>query len=269
MGLAIGMPKSLTAVSHFPSDSKKLRSVTEPTPAKSFSINRKMSFKGIRNAIAGTKAGSSDSLTGKRSADAPPVPPLRLDKASRVLGLNVHADWRNGDLLQPPASAPGLEFSNSYRDQTFKQVRPDVVGRKTTSTPIPVKESKPVSPLKSKGPSGQQSQGEMKPDGIVLGHGNLSPTKNGSYGTVGRLEVVGNSFARVASQQGIIESMNDEADDKTHMKWSPTGHPSSEVSSPSIYERVWENNPHVVRMVRFFDRAIADELLVGPFTAAV
>ncbi|MCJ1390116.1 hypothetical protein MMC18_002974 [Xylographa bjoerkii] len=249
MGFAIMMPKIRRAAGTlFPINKEsKNRSVTEPTSSKPFSITRKMSFKGIRNVLTGSKAGSDDSLAGNAPENAPPVPSLKIDKASRVLGLQVHHDWQGGDFLQPPTSAPGLGFSNSHRDPTFDQGFANAFGRKANSTPALTKNTKPSSPTKCKSSSRRPSKGEVESEGIVLGHGNLSPTKSGSYGTVGRLEVVGNSFARIASQQGIIETMGDEAGDKNQGTQSPTGHSSAAVYSPSMYEGVWEHNPNVGR----------------------
>jgi len=246
MGLAIVMPKIRRAAGTFFPNSKesKKRAVTEPTLSNPFSMTRKMSLKGLRNVLTGAKACPEDRSAGKMPENAPPVPPVKIDKASRLLGLDIRPDWQRRDLLNAPASAPALVFPNSYRDQIFNQEVPIASEREVNSTPILNETAKTLSPTKSKGSSRRPAKDEVESEGIVLGHGNLSPTKSGSYGTMGRLEVVDNNFARVASQQGIIETMDDEVQ-------SPAGHPSFELYSPSVYAGVWENNPNVVTMVLF------------------
>ncbi|MCJ1399107.1 hypothetical protein MMC11_002309 [Xylographa trunciseda] len=247
MGLAIVMPTiRRAAVTLFPSNKKnKTRSVGEPTSSNPFSMTRKMSLKGLRNVLTGTKALLDDSSAGKVPENAPPVPYLRSDKASRVLGLNVLPGWQSEDFVQPPESAPLLQVSNSYQDHTFEPEDPVAFGRKAMSTSILTEDIMPVSPMKAKNPSRLPAKGEVESEGIVLGHGNLSPTKSGSYGTMGRLEVVGNNFARVTSQQGIIETMDDGTEGTAHEIQSPAGQPSATLYSPSMYEGVWENHPNV------------------------
>ncbi|MCJ1383036.1 hypothetical protein MMC17_006149 [Xylographa soralifera] len=244
-GLAI--PKIKRAVVTFLSSNKETKncSITEPTLSKPFSITRKMSLKGLRSVLTGTKVVLDDSMVAKVAADSPSVPSLRLDKASRVLGLNIQPEWQSGDFLKPPASAQDLEFSSSYRGQTFNQEVPNAFGLNANDAPTLIQNTKLQLLKKSCSSSRRPSKGEVELDSILLSHGHLSPTKSGSYGTVGRLEVVGTNFARIASQQGIIETMDNEGEDKAHRNQSPAGHPSSAVYSPSMYEGAWENHPNV------------------------
>ncbi|MCJ1434942.1 hypothetical protein MMC27_004312 [Xylographa pallens] len=224
----------------------KNRLITQPTLSKPFSMSRKMSLKGLRNVLTATKAVLDDSNVRKVPADAPYVPSFKLDKASRVLGLNVHPNWQSGDFLQPTASARSLEFSSSYHDQTFDVEVPNAFGLQANDTPTLTKTAKPQVPTKSSSSSRRPSKDEVDSVGILLGHGHLTPTKSGSYGTTGRLEVVGANFARISSQQGIIETVDNEGEENAHGNQSD-GHPSSAVYSPSMYEAIWENHPNVGR----------------------
>ena len=85
----------------------------------------------------------------------------------------------------------------------------------------------------------------QKPDGIIFS-GSLSPTKSGTYGTVGRAQLeVPNSFARVKSHRGLVADIeDDEGAQNTHAPHEEVR--SSVVYSPSVYGGVWECHPSVV-----------------------
>ena len=254
------VPKLKRVVGTFLPSNKEDRSVTQPTLSKPFSMTRKMSLKGIRNVLTATKAALDDSIIRIIPTDAPYVPSIKLDKASRVLGLNVvHPNWQSGDFTQPSASAQSLEFSSSYQDQTFETETPNAFGLQGNDTSTLIKITKPQIPTKFSSSSRRPSKNEVESVGILLGHGHLTPTKTGSYGTTGKLEVVGASFTRILSQQGIIETVDDEGEDKAHGNQSDR-FPSSAVYSPSMYEAVWENHPEVVRKMIFSILNCADHV---------
>ncbi|MCJ1286347.1 hypothetical protein MMC26_005692 [Xylographa opegraphella] len=248
------LPKMKHAVGTFLPSNKQSKTgpLMEPTPSKPFSMTRKMSLKGLRNVLAGNKVVFDDSIAGKGLPNAPSVPSVRLDKASRVLGLNIQPDWQSGGHRQPLASAPDLGYPNLYRDRIFDREIPISIGPKANDFSTLTEKEKPQLPAKSSVSGRQSSRGEMESDGILLGHGNLSPTRSGSYGTVGNRDVVGASFGRIASQQWIIETMDNEGEDKGRGNQSPAGHLSSGVYSPSMYEGVWENHPDVGRSLPAF-----------------
>ena len=107
----------------------------------------------------------------------------------------------------------------------------------------------------------QVSEENNKPDGIIIGNGRLNPTRNGTYGTVGEVEFVeGKAIHRVASCMGMIEeaeSSPNVIEQQQYLESAGTS-PSrrsfidnqtmlqSVAYSPSVYDGIWENDPHVV-----------------------
>ncbi|MCJ1478125.1 hypothetical protein MMC13_006801 [Lambiella insularis] len=202
MGLAIDMAKSPNAL--MKKDSKK--------SSKPVILARMMSTKSMKAIFGSTENNSQDTT--------PPLPPLPLDKASRVLGLSS---------LQ--SSPSRIVPQASHRRQAASD--PAVAGNLGNEAGEDLFRS-------SVGYSRPPPEGFLKPNGMVFGNGNMSPTKLGSYGTIGRMALSDNHFARVTSHRGVIESTEEEAETEKDRKIG-----TSNVYSPSVYEGVWENNPMV------------------------
>ena len=268
---------------------QKNRAVTDPVTSNKTFEGRKLSIKSLRAKFAGEHNPNAIREDGKNehqqnemsasvsSSTANLIPPVISDKAARVVGyFPVSRDEKGSHHPQPPASAPPTTFaSDPFHSSSESNASPS---RQAQSTPV---QSRPTRRwLKENGISSSlnenatpvmvNAQTPKSPprnvNAMILGDGKLSPTKTGTYGLVSQVEIK-EGFKRVASQQGIVESVLDEQErEEATGNYNQLAAPltgSSTVSnpfagqmdapvpylqpySPSIYEGVWENDPNVV-----------------------
>lgn len=180
-------------------------------------------------------------------------------------GRNINQTRRE----TPPSSAPAnTKVPDPYRAS-------GTPGRQTNSTPVPtrrfLKENNiPTSvlakaavslPRFNSDDSDIGSGEDEKPEGVIIGDGNMKPTKTGTYGSLREVHIVeGKAIHKVASLAGVIENAerSPSAANESHHPGSTSNslnrdiHPQDSTMllpnaySPSVYGGVWENDPHVV-----------------------
>lgn len=245
--------------------SQKQRAATDPIVPHPLFTGRPGGIAQIRKNFSTSKT-NVNTLQEDDVAKLPSASPVVSEKALQLLGV-----WpiRDNSRHPPPASAPPSTstpepYHMSSDDHSERSISP---ARQIQSTPVPTcrharENDTPTPELRRVSLATtaetfedeevpQQSFGN--PEDMVMGDGTLNPTRTGTYGGVGGAEYVdGHENQRIASYAGVIEDT--EPVDQT----SPTRNSSSfqqydsegplppRVYSPSNYDGVWENDPHVV-----------------------
>ena len=204
-------------------------------------------------------------------------------------GRNINQTRRE----TPPSSAPAnTNVPDPYRVS-------GTPGRQTNSTPVPTRRflrenNIPTSAITKAAVSLPRfhsddsdigSEEDEKPEGLIIGDGNLKPTKTGTYGSLKDVQIVeGKAIHKVASLAGVIENAEPSrsaANEDSH-PGSTSGplngdiHPQDNtmlqptVYSPSVYGGVWENDPHVVKTsLGYFISWEPTNGLSGSYTASI
>jgi hypothetical protein len=246
---------------------QKIRAATDPVIPQPLFTGKPGGIAHIRQKFSTSK--SNVNIIKEDDVTQTSSPPVFSEKASQILGA-----WpvRDNSRRTPPASAPpSTSTPDPYRissdDHAARSTSP---ARNIQSTPVPtrrfLRENKMTTPelerasLTTTAETGEDEGVDMEisenPEGMISGDEVLHPTRTGTYGRVGGVEYVNeHENQRITSYAGIIE--NAEFIDQT----SPTmvsntsqGHDSGgllqpTVYSPSNYDGVWENDPHVVSRV--------------------
>ena len=134
--------------------------------------------------------------------------------------------------------------------------------RQIRSTPMPTRryfqENNITAPSPSRIPNEEMGEGSgdapgsRNGEGVIVGHGNLNPTRTGTYARIGEVDIVEMSETqRVESQIGVIETVQSPspsgAQRNSNSQYQGLGEETLEnPDSSSIYGHVWENNPRVV-----------------------
>lgn len=203
------------------------RAVTEPMAPKSFFRNRKGSISGLRK-----KPHQQDEVIKEESRLEAPLPPTPMpdpsSKAAELLGYRP----ANTDGKTLPASAPPTTSTPEPFRASNSGSGPSTLQNRQQSTPIPETPSRrwliengystspaapplPTSPALSQQTHASALGGEHnqpKIEGMIVGDGKLSPTKQGSYGRMANVEVV-EGPGRVASVRGVVEDTEQDRGD--------------------------------------------------------
>ena len=244
--------------------SQKQRAATDPIVPQPLFTGRPGGIAHLRNKFSTSKT-NVDTIKEDDVAQIPSASPVVSEKALQLLGVwPIH----NNNRHPPPASAPpSTSTPEPYRmspdDHSERPISP---ARQIQSTPVPTRRhSKEDIPTPELGRVSlattaetfedeevpQQSSGN--PEGMILGDGMLTPTRTGTYGRVGGAEYVdGHENQRIASYAGVIENAepvdqtSPTRDSSSFQGYDPSGRLPPTVYSPSNYDGVWENDPHVV-----------------------
>lgn len=195
------------------------RAVTEPMGPRSFFRNRKGSIPGLLK-----KPNQQDEVIKEESRLEAPLPPTPMPypsaKAAQVSGYSP----ANTDGKTMPASAPPSNSTPEPLRASNLGSGPSSLQSRQQTAPMPEKPSRrwliengystsptappmPTSPALSQQTHASALGGEHdqpKIEGMIVGDGKLSPTKQGSYGRVANVEIV-EGPGRVASVRGVVE----------------------------------------------------------------
>ena len=223
----------------------------------------------------------SPASTSAKKAEKPTEKPGKsgTPKDKQMFYRPVGKDQISGEHQIPDSAPATTETPEAYRDSA--DLTPKAATRKINSTPVAGRVTKrfleenglpaPLNDMASFNFAtevpGPKTAG-MQPDAIIYGEG-MNPTKTGTYGAHLQVQIK-EGVNRVASQQGIVESVDDEnqggaelgSSDGHHSNQSTFTNPYSENNasigslpgfaySKGAYTGTWENNPAVV-CVMFF-----------------
>lgn len=257
---------------------KKLRSLTDRRPDTPEALSGLNKSKGRAVTDPVTDPVTSKRLfpDNKRSGSQDHIQSEELGSSGRFPSLQEHeklyevlrdhpvphntpvrdGNTRQSELDHPIISNPSTQHCSRRSMDPNHQVR---------SNPIPTRryfeENKMPKPLPSRVPRTQTSPGSRdgapgshKADGVIVGYGNLNPTREGTYARVGEVGFVEmNETQRVVSQAGLIETAESPSpsDGQRYSGMQSQGSRDRSLPSPhssSVYGNVWENNPRVVSM---------------------
>lgn len=195
------------------------RAVTEPMGPRSFFRTRKGSIPGLLK-----KPNQQDEVIREESRLEAPLPPTPMpypsSKAAQVSGYSP----ANTDGKTMPASAPPSNSTPEPLRASNLGSGPSTLQNRQQPAPIPETPSRrwliengystsPTAPLVPTSPALSQQthasalggeHNQPKIEGMIVGDGKLSPTKQGSYGRVANVEIV-EGPGRVASVRGVVE----------------------------------------------------------------
>ena len=209
------------------------RAVTDPVATKPVFTSHKVSIAGLRKKF--TQQDEMIKEEPKLEAPLPITPPLpnTSGKAARVLGYYpVHANRKT-----PPASAPPSTSTPDPFRASIEGSGPSISPLPQMSTPVPEMPSRrwliengysippsaslvPASPTLSQQTHASalnREHNQPKVEGMIVGDGKLSPTKQGTYGRMANVEVI-EAPSRATSVRGVVEYAGDNRGDGSSME---------------------------------------------------
>lgn len=232
----------------------KGRAVTDPVmPKRLFSDHRRNN---LEHYIEGEGPRSGEPLSSlQANQNSPKV--LRAPPVPHNTPLEGHESRRPQPGNLSVSNPPTRDYiGRSMNPNQTHQVRPNPIHtrRYFEENGMPTPPPSRIPQTQTGSGSRDGVQGSRKTDGVIVGYGNLNPTRTGTYARVGEVGLVEmDETQRVISQAGLIEtagspsSSDGQRSSGLHLRGSTDQLPHSPHSS-SIYGNVWENNPRVVSM---------------------
>ena len=235
------------------------RAVTEPMAPKPFFTSNKVSIAGLRKKFTQQEETIKEETKAEGPLPLTPPMPKIPSKAAHVLGYYPPQT----DGKTPPASAPPTTSAPEPFRASGSGSGQSISPHRQLSTPVPEMPSRrwliengysispsappvPASPALSQQTHASALGGEHnqpKVEGMIVGDGKLSPTKQGSYGRMANVEIV-EGPGRVPSVRGVVEyTEQDGGDGGSTEQRNPSG--SSQYSQPigSVRESAQYSQP--------------------------